>query len=531
MIAKDEVMVRGNREHIWQKYCGFLELSLEEYMELQEHLLLEQVDLLCGSPIAEKLMPRKPGSVAEFRRIVPLTRYDDYAEYLDKKDDDALGVKPYYWACTSGRGGRFKWVPYTERGAEMLARCGIAALILACADRKGEVNIGSGVRALHNMPPPPYVSGVLVEALSQMMDIRLMPPLDPDSDQDFQAKIQAGFGMALRYGVDVLSSLSSVLITMGERFAEGPGQFRFSWRLLYPPILWRLIRATIIARRSGRPMLPKDLWPLKGMLVYGIDTDIFKDKLLYYWGREPMVTYGAAESGTIATPAWNKKAMTFMPLSSFREFIPEAEWLKSRKDSDYQPRTVLMDELQAGQRYEVVLTHFYGMPFLRYRIGDLIKIVALEDEETGVKLPQMVFDSRADDLIDIAGFARLDEKTLWQAIVNTGVKYADWSARKENEGDKPVVHIYIELKERLTDDELAERLHRELAGLNSDYGDLEGMLGMRPLRITRLAPGSFQNYYEERRKAGADLAHLKPPHMGASDDVVGKLLSLGKTNR
>jgi len=267
------------------------------------------------------------------------------------------------------------------------------------------------------------------------------------------------------------------------------------------------------------------------MLAYGMDTDIFKDKLAYYWGKEPMATYGAAESGTIATPAWNKKAMTFMPLSSFREFIPEAEWLRSLKDPDYQPRTVLMDELETDQRYEVVLTHFYGMPFLRYRIGDLIKIVALEDEETGVKLPQMVFDSRADDLIDIAGFARLDEKTLWQAIVNTGVKYADWAARKEYEGDKPVVHIYIEPKERLTDDEVAERLHRELAALNSDYNDLEGMLGMRPLRVTRLAPGSFQNYYEERRKAGADLAHLKPPHMGASDAIMGKLLSLGKTNR
>lgn len=70
------------------------------------------------------------------------------------------------------------------------------------------------------------------------------------------------------------------------------------------------------------------------------------------------------------------------------------------------------------------------MPFLRYRIGDLIRVVSLEDEEAGIKLPQIIFESRADDLIDIAGFTRIDEKTMIQAVINTGIKFEDWSARK-----------------------------------------------------------------------------------------------------
>jgi len=227
----------------------------------------------------------------------------------------------------------------------------------------------------------------------------------------------------------------------------------------------------------------------------------------------------------LAITAWNKKNLTFIPSSCFFEFIPEAEWLKSRENKDYRPFTVLLDEVKPGERYEIITTNFYGMPFLRYRLGDLIKIVALEDEEVGIKLPQMVFDSRADDLIDIAGFPRLDEKTIWQAIANTGIKYGDWSARKEYEQNKPIVHLYIELKQEIETMDLEKLIHQELVNIHPDYRDLESMLGIRPLRVTLIPAGSFQRYYEKKKASGADLAHLKPPHMNASDAVIQALLS------
>jgi phenylacetate-coenzyme A ligase PaaK-like adenylate-forming protein len=218
--------------------------------------------------------------------------------------------------------------------------------------------------------------------------------------------------------------------------------------------------------------------------------------------------------------------MTFAPLSCFLEFVPEEEWLKSRENKDYQPSTVvLLDEVKPGERYEVIITSFYGMPFLRYKLGDLIRIVALEDEEAGIKLPQMVFESRADDLIDIAGFTRLDERTIWQAIANTGIKYEDWSARKEYEQNEPILRLYIELREEIEAAEVERRIHQKLVNINSDYRDLENMLGIRPLRVITIPQGSFQSYYEDRRQAGASLAQLKPPHMNASDTIIQNLLS------
>jgi phenylacetate-coenzyme A ligase PaaK-like adenylate-forming protein len=164
------------------------------------------------------------------------------------------------------------------------------------------------------------------------------------------------------------------------------------------------------------------------------------------------------------------------------------------------------------------------MPFLRYRLGDLIRIVALEDDEAGIKLPQMVFESRVDDLIDIAGFTRLDEKTIWQAIANTRIRYEDWSARKEYEQNETVIRLYIELKERKDNDEVKRLIHQELLAINRDYRDTEHMLGIRPLRVTLLPAGAFQQFYEKKKRDGAELSHLKPPHMNASDSVIQNLL-------
>ena len=531
MITKDELFQTGDHKRIWQKYCGFFDLSLAEFMEIQEQLLMDQIDLVYDSPLAKKFMPKKPKDVSEFRKIVPLTTFDDYAAYFDEQNEDILPAKPYFWTHTSGRGGTLKWVPYTERAAERAAIYSISLMILACATEKGAVKIGSGVRVLHNLPPRPYITGTFVQLMPQILDMNLIPPPDKYENADFQERIRAGFEIALRTGVDFLSSLTAVLVKMGDSFTESSGQLKFNRYMLHPQIMWRLIRAWWRSKREGRTLLPKDLWPLKGLACYGMDTVIYREKLKHYWGKQPLETYAATETAVIATHAWNKKYMTFVPSSCFLEFAPEGEWLKSRESKDYQPATVFLDEVKSGQRYEVIISSFYGMPFLRYRLGDLIKIVALEDEEAGIKLPQMVFESRADGIIDIVGFPRLDEKTVWQAIVNTGLKHEDWSIRKEYEQNQPIINLYIELKEEMETKEVERLIHQELITINRDYEDLQSTLGIQPLRVTILPVGSFKRYYEQKKASGADLAHLKPPHMNASDVVIQNLLEQANTGR
>ncbi len=286
-----------------------------------------------------------------------------------------------------------------------------------------------------------------------------------------------------------------------------------------------MVRGLIRSKLAHRPLLPKDLWSLKGLITFGIDSSVFKEKINEMWGREPLEFHGCTEAVLIAMQTWDHQGMTFIPHLNLFEFIPEEESIKSREDPTYQPSTLLLDEVKPGN-YELVITSLHGGPFVRYRLGHLIKITSLRNEQLNIDIPQMVFLCRVDDQIDIAGFTRLSEKTIWQAIENTGLAYKDWMVRKEVK-DKPVLHLYIELKENgyIPAEQVSAAVHEELKKLDTPYAELESFLGLRPLEITLLPENAFQLYKLKQQAAGAELAHLKPPHLNPSDATLDFLIN------
>jgi len=527
-LPKDELFVHQDEEKIWQKYCGFLDLSLDEFMTIQEILLKEQLDLLVNFELGRKILGgQKPGGIEEFRKNVPFTTYQEYAPYFNGKDETVLLSKPVIWAqTTSGETGVLKMVPYTVEALSKLAENIIAALILSSATRKGEVHVRNGIKVVLNLPPVPYISGIMSFAASHLFDYEAIPPLAESAKMQFEERIKESFKIALSSGIDYACSLAAVLVKVGESFGQMGEKRKLSLPSKHPKAVLRLLKAVIRSRLIKKPVLPKDLWKVKGLVCGGADSSIYRDAIHYYWGVPPLDVYVNTETCFIAMQGWNKKGMTFVPYTNFYEFIPEDEWLKSRADKRYRPATVLLDEVKPGAIYEIVVTNFNGGPFVRYRIGDLIKIIALKDEETGVNLPQMVYQSRADELIDIAGFARLDEKTIWQAIQSVAIPYVDWTARKEYRQGKPVLHIYLELSDnrQCRQDEMERLIEQQLVALDTNYRDFRNMTGAEPLLVTLLSKGAFRNYLENRRAEGHNIARLKPSHINASEEVIKDLL-------
>ena len=85
MLSEDKYFRDLTEAKLWQRYCGFLDLSIDEFMDIQEELLMDQIDRVADSVLGKKIMgKRKPKSVEEFRRMVPLTTYDDYEPYLSE---------------------------------------------------------------------------------------------------------------------------------------------------------------------------------------------------------------------------------------------------------------------------------------------------------------------------------------------------------------------------------------------------------------------------------------------------------------
>ncbi len=44
-----DLLKQGRKEEVWDRYCGFIDLSLAEFMGVQKRLLVEQIDLLSSS--------------------------------------------------------------------------------------------------------------------------------------------------------------------------------------------------------------------------------------------------------------------------------------------------------------------------------------------------------------------------------------------------------------------------------------------------------------------------------------------------
>ncbi|NOZ73187.1 MAG: GH3 auxin-responsive promoter family protein [Chloroflexi bacterium] len=524
-----QLLKQDRTEEIWQQYCGFLDLELPEFMRIQERLLLEQLQEVGKSELGKELMHGKtPTSLDEYRELVPLTEYADYASYMQEDQLHKLPRKPYMWAHTSGRSGGFKMVPYSK---EMFKKTGeriMSTLILSMARHRGDVRLRENDVFLYNTPPPPYASGLGMLSLAEEFPFHFLPSLEETADLTFQERMELSFQRAMITGIDAMGSITSVLVKIGERFAAGAGGAKISRFALHPKSVVRLSRGLIRSRMAGRAMLPKDIWTVKGITCGGTDTSVYKDIITEYWGIRPHELYGATEVGVVAaTESWNRDGIYFFPDVVFVEFIPEDEWRKDRKDPSYEPKTVLLDEVDLNQRYELVITSLHGGPFLRYRMRDLIQFVSLENKAGNIKLPAMYCAGRSDGLIDLAGFTGLiDESMIWRAIHETGMSYEEWTVRKEIIDNDAMLHLYIELREELDEDEVKERVHETLKQINPFYADLEDMLEIVPLKVTILSKGSFTAFYLERQAEGADLAHLKPPHMNASDKIINDLLRL-----
>jgi len=536
MTRPNDLLRQGSKEELRQMCCGIIDLSLEQFMDIQKRLLLEQIELLKNCELGRKIMRgAMPETVEEFREQVPLTTYGDYLPELAERREDGLPAKVARWTRTSGKTGEYdvKWVPMSEDFARECEKLGAAVVLFStCAGRGDTSKVKEHFRLLFSMGTPEYISGACVYLMQQALGCDLLP--SNGEGMQFQERMKAGFNEALYRGLDMVGGLPSVLLAVGEQFKQRSGKRDIRPLLSHPKALGRVIRAVVRSKLAHRSMLPKDMWSLKGIAGSGTDSGIFRKKVEELWGRPLLEMYSSTEGGYYAIQTWDYEGMTFVPNLNFLEFAPESEWFKWQLDHSYRLKTVLLDEVKAGENYEIVITNFHGGILARYRIGDMVRITSLRNEKLNIDIPQMVFERRADELIDIFGFGHITEKLTWMAIENTGIPYADWTARKEIIDDKPTLHIYLELKGDYIASEqaVAAAVYEEFQKLDRihnfnlykfAYGEAAELLDLKPVKVTFLPRGASSSYISQRQAEGADLGHIKPPHINPSDEILSML--------
>jgi phenylacetate-coenzyme A ligase PaaK-like adenylate-forming protein len=344
----------------------------------------------------------------------------------------------------------------------------------------------------------------------------------------FSERNKIGFKMGMKNGIDLFFGLSSVVARISEDFGTGYGggfnPFKNSLKMN-----WKIIRAWLNSKVNNTPIMPKDIWNLKGLICAGTDSASYKDKIEKYWGIKPLEIFGGTEPTIVATQTWSKEGMVLFPDVCFYEFIPEPEMEKSAADSSYTPKTYLINELIEGGNYELVITNFKGGAFCRYRVGDIFKCISKENPREGIRYPQFAYVDRVPEVIDIAGFTRITEATISDSIKLSNLDISDWFAVKEYDDEKRVyMHLYIEIgangfRGALAKDIIKEHLTIYFKYIDHDYKDLKKLLGIDPLVVTIIPAGTLEKF---RVSSGRSFRRMNPGYYDVTE--VLKIANGGK---
>ncbi len=523
-----ERLKKRDYEGLWQEYCGFLDLDIQDYMKIQNRLMSEQIGIWSNSPLGRSILGNKnPKSIEAFRNQVPLTTYGNYADILLFKKSEMLPEPPVIWLQTTWEGGihPIKLAPYTKSMLENFKNNIISCMILCTAAEKGKFSFSESDKVLYGFAPLPYITGLIPPALKDIIGFEFLPPTREAEKLSFSQRNKLGFQMGLAKGIDFFFSMGSVAYYISKSFSASgsePSSEKRDFELKFSPgMLFRILRAKRRSRKEKRAILPKDIFKLKAFVCAGTDNACYKDELQELWGIRPMEIFAGTEPGIIGVESWNKNGMYFFPDTCFYEFIPEGEMNRSAEDKAYQPKTLLMDQVIPGEKYELVISVFKGGAFMRYRVGDLYQCVGLSSREDETKIPRFRFLDRVPDVIDIGGFTRITENSIQNVVELSGLPILDWFAAKEfTENNKPFFHMYVEVQpEALTSNAISSEILREhlkvyFKYVDSDYNDLKRLLGIEPLEISIVRCGTFAEY---QRLVGRKPRRINPPVAEISD--------------
>ncbi len=301
-------------EGVWKAYLGFLDLTIEEFMEIQKRLLMEQITLLNNCELGKRLFRgHEIKSIEEFRKFVPLTTYEDYAETLLNKKTEELPSEPLHWVQTTWKGGTnpIKLAPYSKTMVEENTKMFMASLILATSKERGHFALRNHDKFLYGMAPRPYLTGYAPYILKHEIDFKYLPDVEQAEKLSFKERNVLGFKLAIKHGADLFYGVSSVLVKIGESFSTGtkgsktiilPGNARQAVKM---------VKAWWKKKVKKERLLPKDLFEFKGIVCGGTDSDTYKSQIEYLFGIKPLEIFGGTESAGVATETWSRNGMTF----------------------------------------------------------------------------------------------------------------------------------------------------------------------------------------------------------------------------
>lgn len=423
---------------------GFLR---EDPYDKMERMLQKKIRRMANTGIGREL-----GLTTQTRqKDLALTGYDQYRKYYEKPDegDFLYPLGEYLLVTTSGTMSLPKKYLFPKAALSDNMRKTLLAKILLYTHDGEKVTFQIGDTMYANLPGGTQISSHYVDIGGKQSSFFMKKC--PDPNMSFDAKV--------------------------DYFVEHHGEIDIAYMTI-PTLLDDVIP------RVGEKL------SLKGFVVQDSAAAVYKDKIKEVTGSFPKVSYGSTEALACSVPSIQHPGAFIMDWRVvYPEFIPLDEREAPPEDSE----TVKLSEVEKGRRYRFVVTP-YLTEIHKYLMPDVFECISHGDDCLGTDLPVFKYYSRGDKLVVLHNFTRIAEEELLHVMRDSGIGYVDFTARRETDGYRDYLKIYVELTEEKPVQEVHRSIGEALAEFDRDWRDLVEFLKYDPLKVELLPRGSFKSY-------------------------------------
>jgi len=518
------------------------EAATRDGAESQRRLLLAHVRRNEDSDRGRDWNLREVSSVEDFRRVVPLTSYADYSDYIERakrgKARAVLGPRErlLMFAVTSGTTDRPKYLPITKTFLRDFRRGWLtwglhtyrdhpeafedSILQITSPTTEGvcEANIPCGsVSGLVADMQPGFVHGLYTVPIffkdieDPMLKYYLIMRRAVERSVSFITCANPSTLILLAVMMDAHKEELVRCIRDGTFFKEIDVPRALAERLghILAPNPKRSAELERVLKETGT-LRPRDVWPRLRLIATwkGGTLRHFLLQLPQYYGTVPVRDLGLlASEGRMSIPLGLEGCAGVLDvMSSFYEFIPEEETENAK------PTCLLMEELEIGKAYSIVLTTSAGL--YRYVIHDIVKVVDRHN-----RTPVIEFLNKGAHIVNITG-EKLSEFHVVSAmeatcrqlghVVQRFVFYPVWN-------NVPCYCGLLEcdgLDEKESLQRFLEELERNLCRVNVEYAGKRKSQRIGPLRLKIVRPSGAGGHRDVLSSSYSKrLAQHKPVHL------------------
>ncbi|MBE6811827.1 MAG: GH3 auxin-responsive promoter family protein [Ruminococcaceae bacterium] len=512
-------------------------------MPNQQQLLLSLMKKNADTEYGKKYNFKDITTFEEYQDNVPITDYDDYEPFIDRMIAGEQNLITYKkiknYIQTSGSAGKPKLIPLCGKAVwnfQIMGFCAPLAATLNYYKKQGLPMPGQHSfltievinRDLPNGNKASCLSAIpfnLLRPIAQFFSVTPKAILYPEQPEETDMNyLKLRFALENPSVTALTAALVMYLVSMFEYLEK-------NWQVLVEDIEKGTISESVRCPEELRKQLLKKCRPnpqraaqLRAEFEKGFDTPIgpriwpdlawtsamrggslavYAGKLKKYCGDLPFNNTGYAASESLMAMPLEMSALdaVLLPKSCLFEFLPV--------DAPAGTRPLLMDQLEVGKEYEVIITNLAGL--YRYRMYDVVRVTGFYQ-----KTPKVEFLYRSNLVLNITGEKTTQQMLDWaveKACTQVGLPYSRFCAYGSMEDGKlPYYNILIEPKDDSDVDLtlLADALDKAFCDSNLyiDVRRREDVLGKTQVHL--LQKGTFDAYTDSLRQQGINISQVKP---------------------